>query len=434
MALRSGAEEAEVFVRARRSIAVEVKEQSVDSLKTERSLGYSVRVIRNGRLGFSYSTDPSDIGSVVESALGAVKFMDEDVYVGLPEGPQESADIDVFDPEIESLSEDDAIGSVMLLEEGARNQDSRIKRIRKAAGSFAVSEKVVANSKSVFTAYEATSCSAQVMAIAEDNGESQMGWDFCSGRFVRDMAFGEIGRNAAKRAAMLLGARKMDGGKFDVILDSSVTADFLGILAASLSSEAVQKGRSLLADKLGRRVLSENIDLMDSGCLAGRSGSGPVDDEGVTSERTVLVRSGILENYLFNTYSARRAGRVSTGNAVRDRVSSLPSVGIRNFFIEPSSGNEAVSVEEIFGSVDRGLYVIDAMGVHTANPVSGGFSVGVSGLWLENGRVAYPVKEVVISGDILAFFCKIRAIGDDLRFYGGVGGPSLLICDVDVSA
>lgn len=433
-ALKGGADQAEAFIRSSRSISVEVKEQSVDSLKSARSFGYSVRVIRNGRLGFSYSTKRDDVDFVVERALESAGFSDEDACLELPEGPQERSAVEVFDAEIESLGEDDAVRHVMLLEKSAYETDGRVRRIRKAAGSFTVSETIVVNSRSVAAAYAATACSAQVTAIADERGESQMGWDFGSGRFFRDMAFGEIGGNAAKRAVGLLGARKIDGGKADIILDNSVTVDFLGIFAASLSSEAVQKGRSLLAGKLGKKVVSEGVNLTDSGCVAGRSGSSPVDDEGVASAVTPVVRDGILEKYIYNTYTARKGGVHSTGNAVRSRFSSLPSVGITNLFMEPASENDVVPLKDIFRFVDKGLYVMDAMGVHTANPVSGEFSVGVSGLWIEKGNICYPVKEAVISGNILDFFGKVRAVGDDLRFYGNIGGPTVVISDVDVSA
>lgn len=432
-ALRSGADEAEAFIRSSKSLSVEIREQSVDSLKSARGFGYAIRIIRNGRLGFSYSTDRDDIGGVVDRALESAVFADDDFFLGLPEESRESSGVAVFDPEIGRIGEDEAARNIMLLEKSAYEADERIKRIRKASGSFAVSETAIANSRSVSATYESTSCSAQVTAIAEDRNGSQMGWDFGSGRFFADVKFEDIGRNAAHRALSLLGARKIAGRKADVILDDQVTVDFLGIFSASLSSDAVQKGRSLLAGKIGRRVMSEKVNLTDSGRLGGRTGSRPVDDEGVASKETCVVRGGVLENYLFNTYTARKGRALSTGNAVRGRFSSPPSVGITNLFIEAASDNYVVPRKDILSSIDKGLYILDAMGVHTANPVSGEFSVGVSGLWIEKGEIRYPVKEAVISGDILDFFSKIRAVGDDLRFYGNVGGPSLVISDVDVS-
>jgi PmbA protein len=322
----------------------------------------------------------------------------------------------------------------MLVERSARDEDRRITKIRKASGSFTVSAAAIANSKSVNANFLSTSCSAQITAIAEEDGESQMGWDFDASRFLKDIAFGEIGRTAARRAARLLGSKKISGQRADIILDNSVTVDFLGIFASSLSSEAVQKGKSLLAGKIGSKVISDKIHMIDSGLLPGRLGSSPVDGEGVPVTEKMAVREGILRTYLYNTYTAKKDGTVSTGNAARGGFSSLPGVGVTNLFIEAATKEDVLPLGALYGAVDNGLYVIDAMGVHTANPISGEFSIGVTGIWIEKGQLKHPVKEAVISGNILDFFGKVRALGNDLRFYGNIGGPSLLITDVDISA
>jgi PmbA protein len=196
----------------------------------------------------------------------------------------------------------------------------------------------------------------------------------------------------------------------------------------------VQKGKSLLADRLGKKVISAKINLIDSGLLTGKLGSSPVDDEGVPSQEKTVIRDGVLRSYLHNTYTARKAGVPSTGNAARGGFSALPSVGVSNLFLEPVSGTSIIPKERLFAETGRGLYVTDAMGVHTANPISGDFSVGVTGLWIENGVVAFPVKEAVLSGNVLDLFEKIEAVCDDLRFYGNMGAPSIIIPGVDISA
>jgi PmbA protein len=271
------------------------------------------------------------------------------------------------------------------------------------------------------------------MAIAGEGEESQVGWDYMGSRFLGDVDFEALGQNAARCAVRLLGSRNMRGCRASVILDNSVTVDFLGILASSLSSEAVQKGKSLLTGKIGKRVISSGINIIDSGLLGGRLGSSPVDGEGVPSQEKILVSEGVLKTFLYNTYTANKGGTVSTGNAVRG-PGSLPSVGISNLFMSSSPELVPLQRERLFNLVSRGLYVVDAMGVHTANPISGEFSVGVTGIWIEDGQEKYPVKEAVISGNILDFFDKITAVGDDLRFYGNMGAPSLVISDVDISA
>jgi PmbA protein len=208
----------------------------------------------------------------------------------------------------------------------------------------------------------------------------------------------------------------------------------MGIFASLLSSENVQKGKSLLSGKLGKKVISHKINIIDNGLLRGKLGSSPVDDEGVSCREKSLIREGILLGYLYNTYTAKKDGVSSTGNAVRRGFSGLPSVGISNLYIEAVSKTNVMGLKEIFKSVDKCLYVTEAMGVHTANPVSGEFSIGISGLWIEKGEIAFPVKEAVISGNILSLFDNIEAVGDDLIFFGSIGTPSLLFGPTDISA
>jgi PmbA protein len=432
-AIGSGADEAEVFVRSTKGLSVEIKDQEVDSLKSSSGFGYSLRVICGKRLGFAYSTDPAATASVIREAMAGAQFSDFDPHLELP-AADGASDVNVYDPVIAGISEDDAIRKVILLEKAVFAEDPRIVRTRKASGSFGYSEVTIANSKGVNASYQATFCSGQVSAIAEENGESQIGGEYDASCILNDVSFDAIGSGAARKALQLLGSRKIEGRRAAVILDNSVTVDFLGIIASSLSSEAVQKGKSLLAGRIGQRVVSPKITVIDNGLLPGKVGSGPVDDEGVPCREKLLIREGILLTYLYNTYTAKKEGVLSTGNASRAGFSSLPSVGTTNLYLEASSPDRAIGLPGMIGSLDKGLYVVDAMGVHTANPVSGDFSIGVSGLWIEAGQVKYAVKEAVIAGNILNLFEKVEAIGDDIRFYGGVGAPSLFIPDVDISA
>jgi PmbA protein len=218
------------------------------------------------------------------------------------------------------------------------------------------------------------------------------------------------------------------------MLDNSVTIDFLGIFASSLSSEALQKGKSLLKDRLGEKIISSSVNIIDSGLLLGNLGSRPADDEGVCTKENILVQEGVLQAFLYNTYTARKGNTSSTGSAVRGSFASMPSVGFTNLFIEPVSKTECLAKKDLFKALGRGLYIVDAMGVHTANPISGDFSLGVTGLWIEGGEIQYPVKEAVMSGNILELFNKVSALGDDLIFYGNMGAPSLIISDMDISA
>jgi PmbA protein len=234
-AVRRGADEAEVFSRSSRGLSVEIKDQSVESLKSSAGFGYALRVIKDGRLGFSYSTDPANSQAVIGNALDSARFSDPDPYLGLPD-PGGAAEVAVYDPAVAELNEEEAIQAGMRLEKAVFEEDRRIARVRKASGSFGYSETRIANSKGVNVAYSSTWCSGQVSAVAEESGESQIGWEYDASCFLKDVSFEAIGRGAAQRAVRLLGSRKIAGCKAEVVLDNSVTVDFLGIFASSLSS------------------------------------------------------------------------------------------------------------------------------------------------------------------------------------------------------
>jgi PmbA protein len=433
LALDRGADEAEAFIRSSKDLSIEIKDQQIDALESSLTAGYSLRVIKDKRLGFSYSTDREAAVSVVDQSVEAARWVDRDEYLELPE-PSDSGIVDIFDPGIHSISEEEAVEKVSLLEKAAYTEDKRIRNVRKARGAFRNSDIIIINSRGVDRQYSSTTCTAQIMAMAENGQDSQTGWYFMGSRFLNEVSFEDVGKYAAMRAVQLLGSRRMNAQKTHVVLDNSVAVEFMGIFASSLSAESVQKGKSLLSGKKGRKVISPKINMVDNGLIPGRLGSRPVDDEGVPSQDKTLIKEGILSGYLYNTYTARKEGLSSTGNAIRSSFAGLPSVGLSNLYIEAVSKSDILCVKDIFKAVDKCLYVTDAMGVHTANPISGEFSVGVSGLWVEKGKIAFPVKEAVISGNILSFFENIEAVGDDLVFFGNVGSPSLLFGPTDISA
>lgn len=435
-ALKKGADEAEVYIKSVKNLGIEVKDLAIDTLESSVTQGYCLRIIKDRRLGFSYSNDAGEMEKVAENAIETAKYTEPDEYLGMPlyaPGLTDNAGIEIFDKDIALLTESDAINNTLLIEASARKEDQRIRKVRKAAGSFSTSQTYILNSHGVNAHYSSTTCSAHIVTVAEEGNESQMGWDYNGSRFLNDISFEQIGRNAAKRAVQLLGARKISPVRGFVILDNSVASEFLGILSSALSSEAVQKKKSMLANKKGELVLSPKLNVIDSGLINRRPGSKPVDDEGVPVTGKTLIENGVLQGYLYNTYTAKKEGLKSTGNAVRGGPSGLPSVGITNLYIGPSSNKYIRDFKGLLKLIDKGIYVIETMGMHTANPISGEFSVGVSGLWVENGEVKHPVKEAVISGNILELFKNTAMVGDDLRFYGNIGTPSLLIEKIDIS-
>lgn len=430
-ARKSGADLAEVYLKSSRGLSVEVREQKTDALESSADFGYSLRVIRDRRLGFSFATAQEDADSVVARAVEASRWTVQDQWLDLP-GPSGQPSLHIFDEAIASMSVGEGIEKALRIEKAALEADPRIRKVRKASASFSQREGLIVNSRGLEKAYSATACSAQITVVAENGDDSQMAWDFEGSRFLSDVVFEEVGKRAATRALLLLGAKTMSSVKSCVILDNSVATEFLGIFSSLLSSESVQKGKSLLAHRQGEEVVNPLVSIVDDGLLEHRLGSRPFDDEGVPTSRKYLIKDGVVQGFLYNVYTAKKDGVTSTGNAVRGGFSGLPTVGPTNLYIPASPSSSGP--EDLCRVMGRGLYITDAMGIHTANPISGEFSIGVSGLWIEGGSVQYPVKEAVISGNILDLFRKVSSVGSDLRFYGNAGSPSLLIGPTDISA
>ena len=431
-ALKRGCDAAEVFIKSSSGISVEAKGGKVEALEASRDIGIALKVIKKQKIGFSFTTSPGEIERTIDEAVQSADWTGADEYIDIP-GCLPSEDVLIFDEKIKNVREEDIIRDALLLEESALAFDKRIKRVRKAEAGAGTGTTTIVNSRGVNVSYESSYYSAHVTTLAQDNsGDSQMGWDYAGSRRMSDVDLRSVGTEASKRAIELLGSRKISALKAPVILSPSVAVDFLDILSASLSAEAVQKQRSFLIDKVGQKIISGLVDIIDDGAMAWGTGTSPVDDEGVPSMRKSLVAEGILKGYIHNTYTAKRDGVQSTGNAVRSGTKSLPGVGATNFYINAAGGKSGG--DGLAGSLSKGILILGAMGVHTANPVSGDFSIGISGLRIENGEPVYPVKEAVISGNILEMFRKVEAVGNDLKFYGHTGSPSLLVGDMDISA
>ncbi|MBF0521124.1 MAG: TldD/PmbA family protein [Nitrospirae bacterium] len=424
----------EVFATSGKSIEAEAKEGEVESLERAQSSGFSIRILRDNRQGLAYSTDFEKWPEVLENALEAAKWTQRDENIEFSP-KQIYTDVDIYDKNIVSVKEDDVIAIAMDIERAALNESPKIKRVRNASASVSVSEIHIANTDGLSGAYSSTHCSFSVMAMAEENGDSQSGWHYETNRYLpKASTAASVGKTAALKALELLGAKAFKSLKTSIVMDNSVAVDFLSLIASSLSSENVQKGKSMLADKLSQAIISKHINIIDDATMPGNSASRPFDSEGVPSQRTVLIDKGTLKGYLYNLYTAKKDNVRSTGNAARGGIKGFPLVGSSNLYIEPAVEKyKYKNLDEMFKEMGTGLYITDAMGVHMANRITGDFSVGVSGILIENGVRAFPFKEAVMSGNLLDFFKNIEAFTSEIKFYGRYGSPSLLIKDVDIS-
>ena len=426
-----GADEAEGFLDRSSSTSVEVSGGKVESVKVREGSGVGVRVMVGDRLGFAHTSDLTEAGikKTAEDAVANAEPAAPDVHNRLPEGEHEYPNVERYDSELSGIGLDERIDRAIQIEATALAYDKRITKVRHSTVSDSHYEVLVANSKGLGLSYKGTSCSASLLAVAEAEGEAQMGWDFDHSFCFRDLDVESVGKNAARYAVDLLGARQIDSTTVPVILDSPVASEFLAAVGHALLADQVQKGKSLFAGRVGEAVAGAGVTLIDDGALEWGIAPAPADGEGVPSQKTMAVESGVLKRFLHNTYTAGKDGVESTGNGVRSSYSALPEVGASNFYLVPGTVTRAELIEKC----ERAYLVTDVMGMHTVDMVSGDFSVGASGLWIEGGEIKFPVRETTIAGNVKDFLVNIAEVADDLKFHSRYGSPTIMVSSVVVS-
>lgn len=420
----------EIYLSASRNLAIEVREQKVDTFKCSAPVVVSIRVLKGHAMGFSYSTslDGPDLVKMIDNALASAEIQTPDECNVLPAPMAYPLLTGLFDEGLALIDEKEKIGRTLELERLVLATDPRIKRVRKASYGESVYEGHIRNSLGVSGSYRDTSVTASVSAIAEEGNDSQIGWDFGFSNNFTGVDVATIAATAAAKATGLLGARKIPTMRCPAVLDNRVAGEILEVLSQAFLAENVQKGKSLLAGRMGEDIFSARLRIRDDGTLPGGMGTAPFDAEGVGQRNTVLVEDGRLMGFLYDTYCARKGGTESTGNATRGSSKNPPRMGVTNFFIE----NGAQPFAGLAKGIDRGVLITEVMGMHTANPISGDFSVGATGFLIEQGRPTVPVKGIAIAGNIVDIFRNVELTGNDLRFFGAVGSPSLKIAELDV--
>jgi PmbA protein len=439
----------EIYINRSSHFDIESKDGKIETLQTDRYLGMAFRILNHQRMGFSYTTfsNPSpfvgqnfsgELGRIIEDAIRGSEATSPDpcfdfapVLNGSP--PQ----LPIFDETLERVSEKTKIEKAKCLEASAKAVDSeRIKKVRKASYQEVLSRTTLINSNGLQFSYDHTLASVSVTAVAEESGESEVGWDFDTRHFFDDLDVEKVGRSAGRKAMERLGGKKIPTGAYPVLFHNEVASEFLSLLAHSFCADQIQKGKSPLKGRKGEKFFSPLLSIVDDGLYPKGISTAPVDGEGMPSQRTCLVAQGKLTDYLYDRYWAHRenlsspGSRVgSTGNSRRHGIKSPPGVGISNFFIEPGDLDSPKLMKNLF----QGMVVEEVMGLHTVDPISGDFSLGCSGDWVDKAEKVHPVKSIAIAGNLFELFRRVIGVGEDLRFFGGVGAPSLLIKELLIS-
>lgn len=433
-AKQAGADEAEALLSRRRVLTIEVSNGTVETIKQAEDHGLAVRALVGARLGLSYATDLSEasLRRAAQRAVEIARASDADAFVGFAD-PSPIPTVAGFDPEMDQHAVDEKIERAFAIERAARQYDPRIVLTRRITYAERESVEAIANTRGLVAEQCNNGCGGGGMVIARDAKEQEVGFGSDAKRRYAEFDPVKIGVEAAEKAVLMLGATNVATQRASILLEPKMTGAFLGIIASLVSADNVQKGKSLLAGKIGQAVAASSVTLVDDGAFTGAPGMRAFDDEGVPSQCTIVIAEGVLQNYLHSTYTARKANTRSTGNATRASFKTAPEAQPSNFYLHP--GTE--SPDALCASIKRGLWVRNLMNLHTANPISGEFSFGANGLWIENGNIVGPVRGVTISGNLTDWLLNIRGIGNDVVWQGGygisVGAPSVLIEDVSIA-
>ena len=432
-ARKRGASQGDVVMAESESFFVAVRLGEVEKISQAQEKRIGLRLFFGASSATASTSDISkeSIARLVDDTCALARLTAQDPSSGLPL-PEELArnipDLELFDDRARALSVEEKTRLAVEAERAALDFDPRIANSEGAEFSTQIGRVIYANSHRFSGEYQGSTYSLSVAPVAQTNGSMQRDyWYSTQRKFSRLEAPQAVGRRAAERALRRLGARKVSTREVPVVFDPEISATLLRHLSAALSGYSLYKGASFLVGKLGERIASELVSVVDDGTIPGALGSKPFDGEGLPVNKRTVVERGVLKSYLLDTYSGRKLGLPSTGNASRS-VGEPPGVSPTNFFLTPGSH----SPEQIVASVDEGLYVTELIGFGV-NLVTGDYSRGAVGLWIEKGKLAYPVEEITIAGNLKEMLCNIEMVGNDLELRGRIAAPTVKISRMTVA-
>jgi PmbA protein len=427
-AIALGAWDAEATCVVAERFSAEARDQVLTKLEQSTGRSLTLRVFVNGAKATLTANDCEGEGlrAFTREVVDAARYVASDPLAGLPEethAANGADDLELFFSDVREREAEAKIVDVRAMEAGVRAFDPRITNSSGSHIGDAAATIALVNSRGFRGAYRSTSASMGTSPIAQDGNDKRRGsYGTAARSYAALEAREEVTRTAARRAIEMCGARKPSTMRVPVIFDRDVAASVLSDIFKSVSAASIATGNSFLIEKIGEKIGSDLVTIVDDGRLPRCLGSSPFDAEGVSTRRTVVFERGVLKTYLYDTYYARKLGAVTTGNASRG------DVGPNNFFLEPGVGTQ----EELIASTSRGVLVLDTIGF-AVESVTGTYSRGARGFMIENGELAYPIEEFTIAGNFATMLAAVDAVANDLRFDAAVVSPSFRVAEMTVS-
>lgn len=432
LALAEPGEEVEIYLGRGSETEIRAYEGEIEQFSSADSAGGGVRVIRDGRQGLAScgSLDLDLLKDALKDARDNAQFAEPDPDAGLvqPDGI-EAVELDLWSNDLEGFDTSEKIKLAIELERLALEADPRITTCESADYSDALVEGFVGSTAGVFVGSRRSSVDIVAYVLAEQGAETQTGFGFCVGRDPSVLDPQSAAQDAAERAVRMLGATKPESERLTVVFDPWVTASLLSIIGGTLTGDAVVRGRSPFAERLGESIADSQFTLTEDPTNPLATGAARFDAEGLATRRTELVNNGVLSAFLHNGWSARRAGSKSTGSAVRGGGS--PGVGCRALRLDEGTQTQA----ELIANIDNGILVQSVSGLHSGvNAISGDFSTGAEGLRIRDGELGEPLREFTIASTLQRLLQDVIAIGNDTEWLpSSAAGVTLVVGDITMS-
>lgn len=433
----AGLEEMEIYFSQSKSFSARVFQKEVDDYKVSLEQGVGFRALFAGKVGYAYAEtlDQESVELLVSGAKANAQIIDSDDEIEFFAGSSSYPAVIAYNAELESVSAETKIEFAKALEVEAFAADERVSMVNWAATGSDETEVYIANTKGLEQSSRRNGAYSFVAAVVREGEQVKTGGRMMFGNDWGQFDAKKLATEAVREATSLLGASSVPSGDYRVVLRHDVARDILATFSSVFSAEAVQKGLSLMAGKLGQQVASTQVTLVDDPLLKNGGASASFDGEGVATRTKNVIEKGELITFLHNLKTAKKDGVESTGNASRASFKSPVDISPTNFFIEPRE----LDYEELVKKMGNGLIIIDVQGLHSgANPVSGDFSLGAYGYLVENGKIVHPVEQITVAGNFFTMLEAVEEIGSDLEFgspsfRGHVGSPSLLISNLSIA-
>lgn len=422
--------EFEVYTSRSKNLKIEINDKEIDNIQASDEFGIGLRVLKDKKIGFAYTTFPSKeaISLIVEQAIEMAELSEEDegnIFLETREKP--SCELKK-DEEGLSIPSDEKLKLLIDIENKIKSKDKRIAYVRDLSFSQSESEISLKNSYGVDIYLESSHFGISASAIASSNSDNTIAWDFDVQKKYKDLKIDDIIQTISYKAINLLEPKEFKTKNIDIIFFRDTFAFLINTFSSIFSGEALLKNKTLLKGKENEKIGSDILTLIDDPTLDISPSQTPFDADGKSTKRNILIENGIFKGFLHNLYTAKKLSTNSTSNSVRSGYKSLPSVSILSAYIVEGSS----SFEKLLEKTDECVVILELMGLHTADPISGNFSLGASGLYYKNGKLLNSVRGITVAGNILDIFSKIVDISNDKRYYFNVGGSSVLINNVTI--